>query len=647
MPLQGLQIIDAVPFIGKDKAQEITSYLVEKFGKAQDARRTQIEGDYLKWMDNYAAKPLEAVRTSPWYRASNFIPQLIRMHVDILTARMVGIMFGTKPFWKLSSPMAQVPKEELEALQTWMEFESFNRMNLFDPVHSGIFRGFKTGTNIFKAYWKDLKSHSFNVVTGLGAPDSPMPTFKTIGKEGFCLEPIPFEDFYPYPITADCLGKVKIKYHRLRFDERDVKARRDSGAWDREACEQLLGGGNERPGAARDSQATQAGITLTPDVTFPFSVVECWFDYALADGNRYKLAAVINPCTDKMERALLRMYFNPDVRGEDPFVDQRPMPREDFFYGFSVPGLLEQAQEEQAQIHNHRRDANTISNNPFWKKKRLADVPNPSSDAWPGRVFELENMDDLDIMQFAGGYNAMIEEEAFLLELTNKYVGTSPAQQAMGAGILDGKRGVYSAQGTMAMLQQGSDRPDLYLKQLREPFHRIGTKMRRAWAQYGSTIPFEEWGQQGIYLASALMRPEPDNYDNVYFSIGASDGSANKEVDRTNLLLMSNTMAGYYQQLFQAVSTVAVLPDGHPLRETLLLVLDGAKDLADRLLYVFDIGDRNRLIPDVRQILGGNPGQPAAAQPGGIEQGGVSESGGAVSIPGLETLSRSIAQLPR
>lgn len=639
-----LEIIDAKSLLAADKLLEVANYLLDRFRKAVESRNTQVDDKYRRWLDNYAAKPYEEVRTTPWYRASNFVPQLIRMHVDILTARMMGILFGTKPFWKPITPLQGfLSRKHMEALSLWMEYETFYRMDFFSKLYSGVNRTFKNGTNIFKNVWRDPAIYSYSVAV---KADSDGVQGVKINNEGLDIDPVPFDDFFVYPITVDSLEKTEIQFHRLRLTKEDVELRLAKGLWDADNTELLLeSGGSDREGQAKESQAEEAGITLTEDVIMPFTAVECWFNYPI-QGENYRLVATLNPKAPA-SAAILRIFFNPDTQGENPFIDQRFAPREDLFYGYSVPEILEQAQEEQAQIHNARRDANTIANMPGWKKKRLAGVPNPSTDWYPGKVFELDNMDDLMPLEQRGDYNEMINEESFILELTNKYTGVGPAQQAFGSGMLDGKRGVYNAQGTMAMLSEGNQRLDLYLRQFRNPMHKFGAAMVRANRTMRSEpIPFQLWGEYGQLLEEVFSLPEVPGYPTVFYAIGASDGSANREIDRTNLLLMANTLASYYNQLFQAATVITQLEPNNPLREILLQTLDGAKDLADRILFVFDIGDRSPLIPDVRDILGaGNQQQPGG--PGGPQPGAVQGAPGNVSVSGLQALSDRIASLPR
>ena len=92
--------------ISDEMKDEIVRFLYDKFYYATEARRTQVDSKWQRWMNNYAGKPKEATRSTPWPNASNFVPQLIRMHTDISHARIFNVMMGTKPFWK---PIALLP----------------------------------------------------------------------------------------------------------------------------------------------------------------------------------------------------------------------------------------------------------------------------------------------------------------------------------------------------------------------------------------------------------------------------------------------------------------------------------------------------------------------------------------------------------
>jgi hypothetical protein len=222
------------------------------------------------------------------------------------------------------------------------------------------------------------------------------------------------------------------------------------------------------------------------------------------------------------------------------------------------------------------------------------------------------------------------------MSLAERYVGISPAMQGFGAGQAAGKRGIYSTGATLALLSEGNQRLDIYIRRLRYPFHKLGKLIYRAYRAFRPNGPeFEAYGEQGEALRQVFSLEEPAGFRGLFFDIGASDAAANREVDRQNLLLMANTMATYYRQIWEASATLASIPPEHPAREVLLMVLDGARDLAKRLLFAFDVGDRERILPDIRKVMGG-------AAPG---QGGLSGVEGSIQPSELQSLLQSLEGL--
>jgi hypothetical protein len=177
---------------------------------------------------------------------------------------------------------------------------------------------------------------------------------------------------------------------------------------------------------------------------------------------------------------------------------------------------------------------------------------------------------------------------------------------------------------------------------MRRPFHLIGSQIFTSYRNFKSQAPeWEQYGRVGQLVQQAFQLEEPDGFQGFYFDIGASEASANKEVDRQNLLLMANTMAAYYKEIMSLVPMVVQAPPGSPFAELGLQVLDGARDLANRILFAFDVYDRTKLIPDVRALLSGqSPPANAAAQ-----QVGLPPNEGNVSRPDLQNLSRTIGQV--
>jgi hypothetical protein len=630
-----LRIVD-VKGVSDDKKRDIVSYLVDSFQKSVVARQAQVEGKYQKWLKNYDAVPAQLVRSTPFPNASNFMPQLIRMHTDILTARLLGILYGTRPFWRPTTFLSNVPADQMNSLAAWMQYISFNRIQMYPTVDTIIHDGFKVGTVVCKKWWNEETLF-------IGGEDNET----QVDEKDLRLDVVPFEDFYPFPITAKRLEFCEAKFQRIRLTKPEVEYRRDSNLWNKEAANLLLIGPNTSGGSSAQQQtAIHQGISLTPDVGRPYDAIEAHFTYQLSPGKKYALIAVFNPKVNT-EKSLLRFYYKPGSNPFDlDFIDFRPMPKGDSFYGECVPQILEDSQEEQAQIHNGRRDSNLITNVPGWKKKRYSDVGSPSIEWYPGKVFEVDSMDDLEPLMFPGNYNSMVDEEQFLLTLAERYTGVSPAMQGMGAGV-NGKKGSYASQGTLAMIAEGNRRIDIYLKRMRIPFNKIGKGIFTAYRDFGDPNEWSQWGEHAANLKQLFQKDGALTGGNTFFELSASDAGANRETDRSGLLLMANTMSAYYHELVQAAQTIASAPPNSPFTQIMLQVMDGARDLANRLLFVFDIGDREKLLPDLRKVFpgGDQPGMGPGAQPGATAQQGLPQPQGDVSVGGVQDLSAQLTQL--
>ncbi len=620
--------------LSDDQMNDIIGYLYNKFELTVKARTTQVDDKYKRWQDNYAGKPAEKIRTTPFYNASNFVPQLIRMHTDILSARIIAFIMACKPFWRPKTMLGQAPHDYLEAIGTWLDYVSFYELGMYDLLDKTIFGTVKTGTVTLKAPWVEDTVYDVNSDPGTGAR-----TEKEVRREGMQPRVIPFDDFFPYPIVANNLEEVQIKFHRLRLTKEEVESRVRANLWDEANAKRLLDfPENSSERVAHESQATEAGITLTSDVDRPYTAVEAWFEFPIGARN-YRQVVVFNPKIQTKE-GFLRGYFNNYPVGLDPFVDFRIMPREDLYYGYCIPEILEQSQEEQAQIHNVRRDASVICNVPTFKTKRYADVPNPSSEWYPGKLFVLENMDDLDVLNVPTKYQPMVDEEKFLMDLAERYSGVSPPMQGMGAGVLSGRRGIYNTGGTLALISEGNRRLDIYLKRLRFSFHKFGNLIyhsHRTFKPQGQE--YQSWGTTGSNLTKTFQFLESEGYKGLFFEISASDASVNKENDRTALMMVANVMASYYQRMVEAANVICQTPQGHPLQQVLFQVVEGARDLASRLLFAFDVGDRDKLVPDLQAILSGKP--PAGSQQMG--QGNMPGAQGPVSVENLAALQQQLA----
>jgi hypothetical protein len=605
---------------------KLSAFLNQKLQKTIEARSSQIEQKMTQWESNYQGIPrTQGTRTTPFVGAANFVPGLIRMHVDIMHARIQGLLWGVKPFWKPTWYSSSIKHEWLDQLSEWMDYKWYNEIEAFDSVDASLHDVAKLGVSILKPTWVERQKF---FATQPGRIEN-----KTFKKTE--IFPIGFNDFLPYPITARTLKQCTIKFHRLRYTQEEVQFKINTSEWDQSAGQLVLRSPITSEGTAAEKSSNFSGIFLSPDVTRPYQVVEAWLDYELSPGQMHSIVVVFNPQMNS-HQSIIRAYYHPIGLDQEAFVDFRLFIKNNSFYPDSIPQMLEDSQEEKAQIHNTRRDASTVTNIPSWAKKRYSDVGSPKDEWFPGKVWELENMDDLKMLTMTGNYNHMIEEERYVDQDAEKLVGNPPPSQGFASGSM-GKRGVYNTQGTLALMAAGNDRLDNIMRRMRLPFHRIGRAIYNNYRDFGD----EGQAQAGEPdLQAAFNLKPPQGYEGTFFGLGCSDAGSNRETERTSLLLMGNTMASYYSQIMGLLPQV-VQAQG-PVQELMFEVLDGARDLASRLLTAFNIPDRKKLVPDLRAMLSGKSPNDGPTPP---NRAGVPGPEAPVQQSDLQDLSSTVAAI--
>jgi len=634
-----------------DRQTELVGYLCEKYRTATDGRSQQVEGDYDRWINNYEAKPSQTRRNFPFPNSSNLIIPLGMIHTDITEARILGFWYAVRPFFQVRHwPPGQYAWTS--AISQFLDFKMNYVWRWYPQFRSILGRTLRGGTCTAKLTLQ--VDEYISVTTGEGSTSASTKYVQTqIQRPMMCLDPIPFRDFVPYPFRSNSLKDAKIKFHTLRLTKEDVEWRRDRSIWDRTACTALLKGPTVERKADQSQIETSAGtVPLQPET--PFEVVEAELDYALTAGSpsRNSIRITFNPA----QRLYLRGCFNTNPRNLSDFIDFRLFPRDDSYYGYSMMQRLEAFQEEASSIHNDRRNAQIVARAPGWKKKRYVDNPNVGNQWFPGKVWELDDpANDLLTVEFSSNYNDLVEEERQCLELAERVSGVSPPMQGFGSGVMSGRRGIYTAAGTLGLLQEGNRRVNVYLTHFRDPMDSVAKgaflRMQQHGIEPSDTDNYPE-------LQEAITKVTPESSDSVFFETTASTGVSNREADRTSYLMMTQVLEKYYTSILQAAQATTQLigqgamqnPVASGLVKLYIAILSGAHDVANHLLDSFDYGDKRTALPDASKILleGLQNGQPSGpAGPGGPPNalGPPTAQDGMGTNPDFSTLAQTLSAI--
>lgn len=603
-----------------DKREDLKKYLCEMWKRAVDGRSSQVDGDYARWAKVYAGTPIEKERTVPFYKASNLVVPLTRIYIDTFVARTLNIIYATDPIYVVDG----LPKDMQEGWEHYINRKAMYNWNHYKLTRALCFRGPKNGSVVLKNVWSDVQASSMTVDDSGKAVDETYSIFN--GPE---TRPIPFEDFYVYPTVAeDGSGSaipwkdVLIKFHRIRYPEETAKMMIDKGDWeipDTDEVEKFLQAPRD---IKQTNQADDAGVF---DSSYKeMEVVECHLDWALtADKYKmYSIVAVIHPRTE----TLLDVYFNPYPKNLATFTDYRPYPREGLWYGESLCEILGVLQEEVSVIHNDRRNNSFIANAVVFKRKNGSLLPNPSTNWYPGKVFDLESMDDLDTMTIGTQYSQdMIPQEDYDFGLADKLSGIGETMQGTSKGQ-QGSGGAYNTMGTLSVISEGNQRQDTNIRDVREVLASLVDTCSRMQSRWGKDDPFiatlDPKYQEGVRGALAIFADRTKSH--VRHQVRASNAGANSEVRKASLLQMSQVI-GQYGGFIQQMAPQLLNPQINPgMKAVLTDIINMQAWMAKRLSREFGESELVELLPDVDTINGaGAQGQSTPGGGGnGLQPGG-------------------------
>lgn len=504
-------------------------------------------------------------------------------------------------------------------------------------------RGNKTGTAIVKTLYTEKQA--WDVMPspdGQSYTETPYTYFA--GPESRL---IPFEDFYVYPITANNLEDCEIKFHRLRYIEEEARRLVEQGVWsipDDKSLDLYL---RHPSDLKREDQQNDAGV-LDPYLR-ELELIECHFKWAITNDSSkfYDIVAVMEPLSGD----LFDVYFEPYPRNLDVFTDYRPFPREELFYGESLAEILSQSQEEASRIHNERRDNSTIASSVCFKRRSGSLVPNPSTNWYPGKVWDLDDMSDLDVIQIGRNYDDMIQQEDYVFSLAEKLCGIGELMQGASQGML-GKRGVYNTGGTLSVIAEGNQRQDTNIRDVRTVLSNIAHKCSRLQAFYGKDDPFIDTlpadAQEAVRAVFDILSSDRFRYLN--FEVKASNAGANAEVEKANLMAMAQVVNQYGTAAVQMSEQLANPKLNASVRLVMNDVVSMQRWMAKRLLKTFNEWDAVEVLPDVgpaieTTVKGGSRGiTSTGAAPGGM--GNAPTAQGPVQSP-PRSLLEQLSQLPQ
>ena len=190
--------------------------------------------------------------------------------------------------------------------------------------------------------------------------------------------------------------------------------------------------------------------------------------------------------------------------------------------------------------------------------------------------------------------------DQFHMAIAKERVGVDPAMGGTGGGIVNPKRGIYSAAGTSMVMAQQNNRNNLRTGDMRSAHVKLALKFLTMYSNFGIGDKIKKYGVEAEKLKKAL---EMYREGTLGLRLRPASASANKELERQNDILLSDRVERFYTQEAQLVQAIMAQGISPELQKLYMDQLLGSRALMQALLRNFNKDNTETILPDINSII--------------------------------------------
>lgn len=587
-------------FTGPNVLEDMDKYVEEQTRYLSNKTQMMREVLLPKWVKIYKGQPDVERKTFPWPEASNTVVQVAATTADELLSRVMSIWQAEQLYVAqiLGDFQKGVGTDEKEIIEKFMGdcAMSPEELDMYRVEQCMFSSAIRYGTGIVKVPFKFLSEQVYvggasnNGFTEITTANGPKP-------ENVALNKFLIDTQRPTIRTADFLVHITT-YNKFQLkdliDGADEEGEADKGSfWDKRTLQEILDQGADRIGQDyyQDAQEEKKGMNNSDpaEVAGVWDFYECWFAYTYQK-KRYRCIVHWHYKSKKRVGGLFNAYPDNQV----PFEDAKLAYDDDQYYGYGFMEMLEAYQREISLTHNQRIDNRTLANTGAMRvapNSKLATI----LQFYPGMMIPGEK-DEIESLPL-GNTSAPIttEDEELTLRLVAARSGVDPAVGGTGGGIVNAKRGIYSAQGTAIAMQSTNNRNGLRTNDMRSAHVRLAIKILHQYAYFGVDGNLKrKYGNDADLLGQAL-----DSYRDgkLGLLIKSATASNNRELDKQNDMLLQQTMNNAQQLDMQMIGSLQTPNMPPEMKDYILGSIAARNTLLRRIFLSFNHPDVERLVP--------------------------------------------------
>lgn len=630
---------------GKDATEDMWKY-VEELTEYWYARTRSFREDKLKEFARlYKGTPLNVTRDTPWPGASNIEIQVVATNSDQLLARVMAI-YMTDPIWstKIFGDIdAGKGDDQRSAMEKFLSNMALDPAELdFYRVEEAWFSStIRNGTGIIKFPWMYNVEHQYISTDGVDGAASKYEAKEIIRLDGPRPENVPLNKFLT-DVTIQKLEDSKFKCHIMTVTRKMLEDRKALKFFDDDKLDTIISQPDRSQSDVLQNYIERSqGLQDTGSGTLSdeYDIYECWFKYQ-HNGQNLRLQATHHP----KSKTRLVSFFNYYPDNMDIFEDAKLAYDDDQYYGYGFAEMLKAYQDEISECHRQRINAKTLSNTTAFRVNKNSKL-HSILQFYPG-VLVPADQNEIERLELNNPQADSLDGENLALALVKERTGIDPATGGTGGGIVNQKRGIYSSQGTFAVLQQQNNRTGLRMSDMRSAHSRAGAKFAKMYAHFGLGTKLRQYGDNADALRDAF---ENIKSGKLGLSVRASTASMNKELEKQNDIMLSQTLSQLYQQDAQMIQALSMPGIPQDLSAFYMDTFRAKHALYKEIIQNFGHDDAARLLPisgflkrakehesNAQQGTSGQQGNPQPGAGSGAPQpnGGQGNNSGNVPIGG-------------
>jgi hypothetical protein len=617
---------------------EIEHFIEQQLEWLERTHKELHETKIPKWRKLYLGTPSEQSRNFPFPNAANTIVQVVGETVDTMVARVMGLIYATHPLWAFQNFAKAKDRDEMKrnearrvVIEQFMEIVGLEPNELDLQPAEGLWYTdtAKLGTGFVAISLEDIVE---SVVLGYeeGAKKR-IRGVETSVYSGPRVTNLRHEDVMADP-SAQTLDDANFVCKRKKLYRVDLEDRAFRGLYNAKAVEAILHSPDRSVARQPEREELQAqGIAPAayPESTAEWDIYECYFPW-WHQGRKYRLIYSYH----KNTKTVLRKVFNFLPKNELPIKRARLGHRTNGLYGHGYAELLENYQEELSTTHNQRLDNATVANVRALRVSPRARALDANMELYPSGLL-IGEKDEIEAIPVGDVYPSTFKNEELTLGLVARRAGITPAVAGSGSGGMQKRPQVYSAQGTMAVMQENNTVVGYATSEFRHAHVVLGSALTALYGKFGTDGREEMFGLDADTLKDALREFERQR---LRIPIRASTGSLNKEVDKQTGVIIAGLMQRHYTavgQLMQAIANPMIDP---ATKAWFISVVQSSEMLHKRVLKDFGYEQPDIYVPEAEvsnQPKGQGAGPGGGMAPGGapVENLGATPGAGGGAVP--------------